>query len=406
MKTKRTIKKIPGGVTAPIGIKASGVRAGIKHSRPDLALLFSEKTCHAAAVYTQNVVKGDHIAVCQKNLQNGKAQAIVINSGCANACVGPQGAKDALAMAEASSKALGIPADDVLVCSTGTIGIRLPMQKISKGIRAAADSLKANGGLAAAKAIMTTDTHPKQYAVELKIAGKRVRIGGIAKGSGMIEPNMATMLAFITTDAKVSSAALRSCLRGATDVTFNRISVDGDQSCNDTVILMANGAADTPLLTSRHRDWKKFCAAVEKVCHELAVMLVKDGEGATKFVKVSVRGARSRTDAQAATRAVANSLLVKTSWFGGDPNWGRIIDAVGYSGANFDPRKTDITFNGVAAVKKGQRAKGVSLKALEKIYRKKEIEIDVDLKAGSASHFVFTCDCSFDYVRINSEYMT
>jgi glutamate N-acetyltransferase/amino-acid N-acetyltransferase len=400
------MKKVSGGATAPMGFLAAGVKAGIKHSRPDLALLVSESSARAAAVYTQNVVKGDHVALCQKHLSNGKARAIVVNSGCANACVGPRGAKDALAMAELTSSALGVPGSEVLVCSTGTIGIPLPMPKISAGIKEAAKRMRRSGGAAASKAIMTTDTHPKQYAVELTISGKKVRIGGMAKGSGMIEPNMATMLAFITTDANVSSSALRKCLSASSNETFNRISVDGDQSCNDTVILMANGAAGTPLLTPRHSEWIKFQRAVDRVCRELAVMLVKDGEGATKFVKVQVTAARTQAEARAATRAIANSLLVKTSWFGGDPNWGRIIDAAGYSGARFDPRKTSITFNGVAAVRNGCRSKGVSLKTLEKIYRKKELEIEVNLKAGKASHFVFTCDCSFDYVRINSEYMT
>ncbi len=406
MAANRLYRKMSGGVTAPMGFKASGVRAGIKHSRPDLALIFSEMPARTTAIYTQNVVKGEHIAVCRKHLADNKCQAVVVNSGCANACVGPQGAKDAITMTKLAGRAMGIPHEDVLVCSTGTIGIRLPMAKIRAGVAAAAKTLEAGGGRAAAKAIMTTDTYHKEYALELNLGGRKVRIGGMAKGSGMIEPNMATMLAFITTDANVSASALSMCLKQAAEQSFNRVSVDGDQSCNDTVILMANGAAGTPLLTSRHSDWKKFSEAVQKVCHELAVMLIKDGEGATKFVKVSVHNARSNDEARAAARAIANSLLVKTSWFGGDPNWGRIIDAAGYSGAFFDSRKTDITFNGVAAVRNGQRSRGVSLKTLEKIYRKKEIAIDVNLKAGKGSHFVFTCDCSFDYVRINSEYMT
>ena len=357
-------------------------------------------------MFTRNVVKGDHIGLCRKNLRNGTAQAIVVNSGCANACVGPRGPRDAAAMAGTAAKALGISAGDVLVCSTGTIGIALPMEKVTAGINAAASALKSNGGPAAARAIMTTDTRPKQCAVELKIAGRKVRIGGMAKGSGMISPNMATMLAFITTDASVSSSALKACLTSAAEVSFNRVSVDGDQSCNDTVIFMANSAAGGPLLTPRHRDWARFCSAVDYVCRELALMLVRDGEGATKFVTVTVKNARTASDAESAVRAITNSLLVKTSWFGADPNWGRIIDAAGYSGAKFDPRRTDITFNGVHAVKNGERSKGVSLKTLEKIYRQKEITIEVDLKAGRFTRFVFTCDCSFDYVRINSEYMT
>ena len=408
MKTSlpKQLKKVPGGVTSPQGFTASGIQAGIKYSKPDLALLYSQSPAHAAAVYTRNMVKGDHIALCQKHLKDGSAQAIVINSGCANACVGPTGAKDAAAMAKLTADALSLTANDILVCSTGTIGIPLPMAKIKKGIAKAAAALKSSGSTAAAKAIMTTDTYHKQIAVELKIAGKKVRVGGIAKGSGMIEPNMATMLSFITTDAAVTTPALKKCLTDASDLSFNRISIDGDQSCNDTVVLLANGASGAATLSTRHSDWKKFCAAVNYVCRELAIMLIKDAEGATRFVTVTVKGARTTSEADSAVRAIANSLLVKTSWFGGDPNWGRIIDAAGYSGARFDQTKVSITFNGVPAVKKGQQAKGVSLKRLEKIYKQKTIEIEVNLNAGKASRFVFTCYCSFDYVRINSEYMT
>lgn len=403
---KKTLEKVNGGVTAPKGYKASGVTAGIKYSRPDLALLYSSVPAQTAAVYTQNTVKGAHIALCREHLKNNESQAIVINSGCANACVGSTGPRDAAAMAVAAAKALSLSPTDILVCSTGTIGIKLPMKKVVAGIKSAALSLKRNGGGKAARAIMTTDTKPKQFAVELKIAGETVRVGGTAKGSGMIEPNMATMLAFLTTDASVSAAGLRKCLKDAVGNSFNRISIDGDQSCNDTVTLMANGASGSPSLSPKHRDWGKFCDAVQHVCRELAIMIVKDGEGATRFVTVTVKGAKTERQAEAGVRAVANSLLVKTSWFGGDPNWGRIIDAVGYSKAKFDPEKTDITFNGIAAVKKGVRAKGVSLRKLEEIYRQKEIEIEINLHAGKASSFVFTCDCSFDYVRINSEYMT
>lgn len=402
----KTLQKVNGGVTAPKGYMASGVKAGIKYSRPDLAVLCSKLPAHAAAVYTQNTVKGAHIALCRKHLADGSAQAVVINSGCANACVGPTGPRDAAAMAAAAAKSLFLKTSDVLVCSTGTIGIKLPMPKIIGGIKSASITLKSNGGGSAARAIMTTDTKPKQCAVELTIAGKTVRVGGMAKGSGMIDPNMATMLGFITTDASVPAAALRKCLRDAVARSFNRITIDGDQSCNDTVIIMANGASESPSLSPKHREWPKFRNAVEHVCRELAIMIVKDGEGATRFVTVTVDGAKTEKQAESAVRAVANSLLVKTSWFGGDPNWGRIIDAVGYSQAQFDPEQTDITFNGVAVVKKGVRAKGVSLRKLEKIYMQKNIEIEINLHAGKATSFVFTCDCSFDYVRINSEYMT
>lgn len=393
-------------MTAAKGYSACAVKAGIKYSRPDMALIFSEKPASVAGTFASNRIQGAHVKLCREHLKNGVGRAIVVNSGCANACVGPAGYRDALAMASLTAKTLGIGRKTVFPCSTGTIGIRLPMDKIAKGIRTAAVSLRRNGGPAAARAIMTTDTHDKQYAVEIRIDGRSVRIGGMAKGAGMIEPNMATMLCYLTTDAAASRPALQRCLGAAVRNSFNKISVDGDQSCNDTVLFLANGAAGNRMLTAAHREWRIFEDAVRLVTKELALMIVKDGEGATKFVTIRLKGAASPSDARKAVRAVANSLLVKTAWFGGDPNWGRIIDAVGYSGAKVAESRVEIRFDGLGAVRNGRKAPGFALRDLEKVFARKSFVIDINLHLGKASDIVYTCDCSEEYVKINSEYMT
>lgn len=397
---------IKGGVTAPKGYKAGAVQAGIKYPKPDMAMIVSDKPAVIAGTFTRNKIQGAHVKLCRERLISRKAQAIVVNSGCANACVGPQGIHDAMKMAKIAGSSLHINEKLVFVCSTGTIGIPLPMDKIEKGIVDAAKVLSVDGGDAVAKAIMTTDTVDKQYAVEVKINGIAVRVGGMAKGAGMIEPNMATMLSFITTDAAVEPKALQTCLSEAVAESFNRISVDGDQSCNDTVLLMANGFAGNEILNSKHPEWAVFCDAVNTVARELAMKIVRDGEGATKFVTVTVTGAISNTQAKMATRAIANSLLVKTSWFGGDPNWGRIIDAVGYSGAEVIEDQVNICFDDLMAVKGGRKAVDVAIKDLEKIIAKKTFAIEVNLNLGKGKDVVYTCDCSEEYVKINAEYMT
>mgnify|MGYP001578222125 CR=1 FL=1 len=397
---------IKGGVTAAKGFSASGVKAGIKYSRPDMALIASDRDAAVAATFTTNKIQGAHVKLCRKLVKSGSKQAIIINAGNANACNGPSGIIDAKRMGVCTGKALGIPASKVLMCSTGTIGIKMPMDKIESGIRLAVTALVKNGGDAAARAIMTTDTVDKQYALQFKIDGKIVRIGGMAKGAGMIEPNMATMLCFITTDAAVKKPALQKCLSAAIKQSFNRVTVDGDQSCNDTVLLLANGADGNKPLDEKHKSWKTFCEAVDTVTRELAMKIVRDGEGATKCVTIKVNGAASDADAGLAARAIANSLLVKTSWFGCDPNWGRVIDAVGYSGAKVVEEKVKISYNNLHAVKGGRRDSKVPLKALEKILREKEFVITIDLGLGKGSDTVYTCDCSEEYVKINSEYMT
>lgn len=397
---------IEGGVTAPKGYRAAGVQAGIKYPKPDMAMLLSDKPAVVAGTFTRNKIQGAHVKLCRERLIARKAQAIVVNSGCANACVGPQGLQDAMKMAKIAASSLNIDEKLVFVCSTGTIGIPMPMDKIEKGIVDAAKVLSVDGGTAAARAIMTTDTVDKQFAVECKISGVSVRIGGMAKGAGMIEPNMATMLAFMTTDAAVEPKSLQTCLSDAVAESFNRISIDGDQSCNDTVLFMANGAAGNKMLDSNDPEWSIFCDAVHVVAKELALKIVRDGEGATKFVTVTVSGAVSKTQARMAARAIANSLLVKTSWFGGDPNWGRIIDAVGYSGAEVIEDQVNISFDQLMVVKGGRKSPDIAIKDLESVIARKSFEIDVNLNLGKGRDTVYTCDCSVDYVKINAEYMT
>ncbi len=398
--------KIDGGVTAAEGYRAAGVHAGLKHKALDFALLYSDVVANVAGVFTSNKIKGAPVKLCQELIVGGTAKAVVINSGNANACNGKQGMLDAIRMGAMTASVLGVDKSLVLVCSTGTVGVPMPMDKVEGGVGMVAEALSDDGGDMAAKAIMTTDLVNKQYAIELMIDGKRVCVGGMAKGSGMIEPNMATMLAYITTDAKVEQSALQDALLAAVAVSFNKISVDGDQSCNDTVLLFANGKAGNELLNAQHPEWAKFCNAVIEIAKQLAFMIVKDGEGATKFVTVTVKGAATISDAELATRAIANSLLVKTSWCGGDPNWGRVIDVVGYSGADVREELVDIAYDDVLMVKGGCRVPEQSLEELEKILAGDSFALTVNLNLGDDSDTVYTCDCSEEYIKINSAYMT
>ena len=403
MKDKAVIE---GAVTAAKGFRAAAVSAGIRYSRDDMTMIVSDRPAAVAGTFTTNLVCAPPVKVCREHLKGRQGRAVIINAGCANACTGKQGMDNARKMAAWTAEALDVPVKTVFPCSTGTIGLQLPMDKIAAGIKLAAAALSADAGPRAAKAIMTTDTVDKQIALEFQVDGVPVRIGGMAKGAGMIEPNMATMLCFITTDAAVEPRALQSCLSAAVAESFNRITVDGDMSTNDTVLLMANGAAGNRRLGPKHRQWKAFVAAVNTVTKELALKIVKDGEGATKFVTLTVKGAASAADARKAVRAVANSLLVKTSWFGGDPNWGRVIDAVGYSGARVKEDRVDIAYDGISAVKGGMKAPNFALQDLERVLKQKCFTIDIDLHLGKSADTVYTCDCSFDYVKINSEYMT
>lgn len=401
------LRKIKGGVTAARGFSAAAVKAEIKYpNRLDLAIVSSDRPAAVAGVFTTNRIQAAPVKICRACVARGKARAIVVNSGCANACTGPQGAAAARRMAACAAGELGIPVQETLVCSTGTIGIQMPMDRVEPGIAAAAKKLSPKNGDLAARAIMTTDTRDKQVAVEFAVGGKKVRFGGMAKGAGMISPNMATMLGFLTTDAAVRQSDMQALLKAAAERSFNRITVDGDQSTNDTLLLLANGAAGNAVLHRGHKSWVIFEEAVMTVTRELAMMIVRDGEGATKFVTVTVSGAKNDSDARKASRAVAQSLLVKTSWFGCDPNWGRVIAAVGYSGAAVDQDKVDISYDGFRAVRGGVKANDFSLKDLERVLRQPSFSIDVNLHIGRGTDTIYTCDCSDGYVKINAEYMT
>ncbi len=370
-----------------------------------MALVYSLEPAAVAAGFTSNRVQAAPVKLCRSHLAHAFGQAVIINSGNANACTGPEGEKNALAMAEATAKHLQLPREAVFVCSTGTIGRPMPMNVILPGIKKAVGSLSAASGSDAARAIMTTDTVPKQTSVDLKMDGKTVTIGAMAKGSGMIAPDMATMLAFITTDALIEPQAWRELLREAAEQSFNCITVDGDQSTNDTVICFANGLAGNHVLHPQHAAWHDFKQAFFKLTLDLALMIVKDGEGATKLVTVRVRNAASHSAAKRVARAVAESLLVKTSWFGSDPNWGRVICAAGYSGVSLDPDLIDIIYDGKYAVRGGQPA-GLPEGELHAVIDQPEFTLELDLHQGSSSATIYSSDCSDQYVAINASYMT
>ncbi len=397
---------LPGGVTAPQGFLAAGVGAQIrKKGRRDLALIYSRVPAAAAALYTQNRVKAAPVLVSREHLAGGAAQAIVVNSGIANACTGPQGYADARRMAALTGEVLGISPELVVVASTGVIGVPLPMEKIERGIREAALNLSRAGGSAAAEAIMTTDTCPKEFAVKFCLGGREVVLGGIAKGSGMIHPNLATMLSFLTTDAAVAPEALAAALRWAGARSFNAVTVDGDTSTNDMVVLLANGLAGNDLLTGGEADYFLFREALLAVCRELAKMIARDGEGATKFLEIRVRGAEKEEEARLIARAVAGSNLVKAAIFGEDANWGRIITAAGNAGVPFDPEQVDIYLGDLQVAEKGAGLEFDEDEA-RAILEAREVVITLDLNQGTAQGVAWGCDLSYDYVRINAHYRT
>jgi len=395
-----------GGCTSAKGYRACGVAAGIKAGRTDLAMLVSDHPCSAAGLFTSNRVAAAPVELDRARIASGRCRAIVINAGCANACTGPQGYADAVEMGRLAAEALGLPEADVLVSSTGTIGRRLPMERVAEGIRLCRAALRSDGGADAARAIMTTDTVPKSAALQVEIGGRTVTLGGMCKGSGMICPQLATMLAYVTTDAAVEPAALRTALTRAAAASFNRITVDGDQSTNDTLILLANGAAGGEVLTEAHPDFEGWVAALMELTRVLACKIVEDAEGATKFVTVAVEGAASDADALRAARAVAHSPLFKTACFGADPNWGRVICAVGYSGAEVDDRQAQIYFDDVCVYDRGRIADAAANARLAAVMTKRAFTVRVHLNLGTGSDAVYTSDFSYDYVKINSEYTT
>ncbi len=394
-------------VTFPIGFKASGTIAGIKtNGLYDLGLLVSEKTAAVASVFTTNKFKAAPVLVTRENLSRGgnKASAVIVNSGCANALTGKNGVVAATKTAAEVAKRLKLPKYEVLVASTGVIGRQLPLTSIQQCVPDLIAGLKEDPDNHFVQSILTTDKFPKQAAVEITLSGKKkIRIGATAKGAGMIHPNMATMLCFVTTDAAVPQKKLQAALEFAVARSFNAITVDGDTSTNDSVLLFANGASGAEVKTPA--ELKAFQDALTAVLRELAMMIVRDGEGATRFVTLNVESAASYGDAVKVGRAVGVSPLVKTAIFGGDPNWGRILSAVGNSNVKFDPAKVELIVGGVSVFRRNEPQR-LDLQALEEVFSKKEIEVTIRLNAGKESARVFTCDLSYDYVKINGEYTT
>ena len=405
----KNAKTIEGGILSAKGFKACGIGAEIKYKgRNDVALIVASKPCAAAAVFTTNKVAAAPVLYDREIAKKGKAQAILANSGCANACTGRKGMEDALSSAKAVAKELKIDSSLVFVASTGVIGRPLPMDRLVCGIKKAASSLgTANeDALNAAKAIMTTDTKPKQAAAQVKIGSKIVTVGGMAKGSGMIEPNMATMLGFITTDAAITPSMLKRAIKLAIAKSFNRVVVDGDESTNDSLFLLASGEAGNKPIDKAGADFDSFMSALTLVATSLARQMAKDGEGATKFVTVNVKGAKTQADAERAARAIAKSPLAKTSWFGKDPNWGRVLAAAGYSGADVEDMKAEVYYGNEWAFKKGKVADSAQLEKLEEAMQSDELAVTVKLNLGKYEATIYTCDFSLDYVHINADYTT
>ena len=397
------ITRVPGDAASPRGFRASGVHCGIKRERPDLALLVSDAPASAAGVFTTNRVQAAPVRYTRRAVAAGRAQAIVVNSGNANACTGEAGLEDAAEMALLSAGALGLDAELVLVASTGVIGMPLPMDALRRGIPLAAAALEPDGS-AAAEAIRTTDRFPKTAACRLEIGGVEVTIGGMAKGAGMIHPNLATTLCFLTTDAALPPAVLRAALQRAVAESFNSITVDGDTSTNDTVLLLANGRAGGAPITNGEA-FSRFTAGLTLVASELAKMVVRDGEGATKLVEIRVDGALSDAEAHQAAMTVANSLLVKTALHGGEPNWGRILAALGRSGVEMAEESTDVFFGDLAIVRGGLGVPGV-WDAAALLLEEKEVTIGIRLGVGNGVARAWTSDLSEEYVRINGSYTT
>ncbi|WP_294467896.1 bifunctional ornithine acetyltransferase/N-acetylglutamate synthase [uncultured Anaerofustis sp.] len=404
------MKTEKGCVVAPKGFYAAGKSTGLKRKRKDMSLIYSEKPCNVAAVFTTNEVKASSVLHNMELYNKGKkARAIIINSGNANACTGEEGLNNTYKMAEETAACLALKPEDVYVNSTGVIGVQLPMDTIIMGIREVSLALDDDivSGINCAEGILTTDTFIKDKAVEIIIDDKKVKIGGIAKGSGMIHPNMATMLSFITTDVNIDDATFKELLKEIADDTYNMISVDGDTSTNDSVIALANGMAGNELLTKEHKDYNVFKDAFTFVCKHLATQIVKDGEGATKFMAVNVLNADTKENAKKIAKSIIGSSLVKTAFFGEDANWGRVLCAAGYSGVKFNPNIVTLSFKSakgeIELYKDGIALDFDEEKALE-ILQQVEIEIDINMNAGNEKATAWGCDLSYEYVKINGEY--
>ena len=405
------MQEIDGGVTAAKGFQAASTAAGIKYKdRKDMAMIYSRQPCKAAGTFTTNVVQAAPVKWDQKIVrESAYAQAVVINAGIANACTGAEGMGYCRDTAQVAAECLGIPAEAVLVASTGVIGKQLPMEKLAAGVRAMVPRLEESreSGLEASKAIMTTDTENKEIAVQFQAGGRTVTVGGMCKGSGMIHPNMCTMLAFVTTDAAISRELLQEALREDIKDTYNMISVDGDTSTNDTVLLLANGMAGNPEITEKNEDYQAFCQALNRVNQTLAKKMAGDGEGCTALFEVKVIGAQSKDQAVTLSKSVITSSLTKAAIFGHDANWGRILCAMGYSGARFDPEKVDLYFESAAGKLQIIRD-GVALDYSEeqatRILSEPEVTAIADVKMGRASATAWGCDLTYDYVKINADY--
>ena len=405
------LKQIEGGVTAAKGFKAAATEANIKYKgRTDMAMVYSTVPCRAAGTFTKNLVKAAPVKWDQSVVYDrGSAQAVVVNSGIANACTGRDGYEYCRKTAEAAAKALQIPSDSVLVASTGVIGMQLPIDRIEAGVAAMAPALSdtREAGHAAAKAIMTTDTHPKEVAVTFTLGGKTVTLGGMSKGSGMIHPNMCTMLGFLTTDACISRKLLLEALQEDVEKTFNMISVDGDTSTNDTVILLASGLAENPEITEKNEDYETFCEALRFVNTTLAKMMAGDGEGATALFEVTVQGAKTWEQAAVLARSVVSSSLTKAAIYGHDANCGRVLCAMGYAGVDFDPDKVDLWFESKAGkikVIENGMLTAYSEEEATAVLSENAVTAIADIKEGTAEATAWGCDLTYDYVKINADY--
>ncbi len=402
-----------GGVTSASGFEAAGVTCGLKRSgKADLALLYSRTGCNSAGTFTSNLFPAAPVMLCKERVAGPAGiRAVVVNSGVANACTGELGMENARAVAKLAAEALGIDETQALSCSTGRIGVQLPMDKLAAGIKAAAAAKKPDGGHEAALAIMTTDTRPKECAVSFLLDGKKVTIGGMTKGAGMIAPHMypavphATMLCFLTTDAAADNASLTRFLADAVEVSFNRITVDNDMSTNDTCMLFANGESGAKVAYDGSEGAKLFADALRHVVQTLAKGMVMDGEGSSKFVEVLVTGAKDAAQAHICAKAIADSMLCKTAWFGCDPNWGRILAAAGYSGAQFSPENVSLDYDDKPVVRGGMDA-GTPEAELSELMKTGSFTVHIDLGAGVASDTMWTSDITYDYVKINADYHT
>lgn len=404
------MEKMTGGVTAPKGFLAGGLHCGVRASqmKKDLAMIYSQTPCTAAAVYTQNKVYGAPITVTKNNIANGMAQAMICNSGNANTC-NADGVEKAEAMCQMTAEALGLSSQDIIIASTGVIGAVLPLEPIAKGIKELAPQLTTDGGALAAEAIMTTDTKAKEEAYTIEIGGKTVTIGAMAKGSGMIHPNMATMLGFLTTDAAISAPMLNKALKLAVDDTFNMVSVDGDTSTNDMVSIMANGMAENPVIEAEGADFEAFLTVIKEICTSMAKKIAGDGEGATKLMECTVNGAPTKPLAKAIAKSIITSSLTKAAMFGADANWGRILCAIGYTEGDFqvDTISVDIS-SPKGSIHVCENGAGVAFdeEVAKNILVEEEIHIQVELNQGEGTATAWGCDLTYDYVKINGDYRT